>query len=107
LPNVQALKSAALSNQAQYDGARLMLAIGVFKRETGKLPDQLADLRQAGLIAGVPKDPFAAAPFQYSAADRALWSVGPQGTVGPKPPADGADFDFEKLHWPLDRLPGG
>jgi hypothetical protein len=96
----------AANEQARYDGWRLIVALGTFEREHGRLPETLESLREAKLLDVLPLDPYSDSPLAYSAADRAVWSIGPDGTNSSQPVAD--DDDANDLHsllvWRLPEL---
>lgn len=97
----QSMHRAALGNQARYDGTRLSLAIQIFKRKTGKLPVELSQLRTTKTIGEIPVDPFSGESFNYSRAEKELWSVGPDGS---SPSNDTAEHDdgLDDWRWRLD-----
>jgi hypothetical protein len=101
--DAKSMQRAALSNQAQYDGTRLFLAVCVFVREQGRFPATLDDLIEAKILESVPLDPFSSERFQYSRDQHAIWSVGWDGQVSPKVATDG-EYDLENHLWRLDEI---
>ncbi len=101
----KSMQQIALTNQASYDGTRITLAIAIFARENGRLPDSLDALRQAKILDRLPVDPYSSEGFQYSPDLRALWSVGWSGKGAPTQPVVGEE-DFDPHIWRLDGLPG-
>jgi hypothetical protein len=59
----------------QLDGTRLVVALRLFEKRTGKLPATLAELVPAYLPA-VPRDPYDGRPFRYSPEKRVVYAVG-------------------------------
>lgn len=47
------------------EATRTVLAILEYKAEKGRWPEALADLKTAGLIAGIPMDPYSDGPLTY------------------------------------------
>jgi len=90
---------AFLKEKAGYDGTRLFLAVRIYTLQQGELPPDLDTLVAAEILDGVPIDPFAPQPFQYSRDERAIWSVGPNADVSPIAPSD--DLDGERFLWRL------
>jgi hypothetical protein len=60
--------------------AILRIAMRLYERKHGGVPDTLATLVTDGLISQVPKDAFDGKEFKYSKEQRVIWSVGPEGT---------------------------
>ncbi len=58
---------------------RTMLAITLYKRQTGNLPESLDDLVSSGTLDRVPVDLFSGKPLLYSKEKGIVWSVGPDG----------------------------
>ena len=56
--------------------ARTLLALSIYKRRTGKIPEELDDLVSGGVLSHVPLDLFSGKPLLYSAKKSIVWSVG-------------------------------
>ena len=56
-------------------GAKLTVACNRFARDKGRWPETLAEL-VPDFLSEVPRDPFAGAPFRYSAENGLVWAVG-------------------------------
>ncbi len=67
------------SARAQRAAARTTLALRLFEREHGRLPETLEQLVELDLLPTVPADPFGRGALGYSAEQRVLWSVGADG----------------------------
>ena len=81
-------------NRTEREATRAVLALLIFERKKGVLPEKLSDLVDAGILKTVPNDPFSGQPLLYSRERRIVWSVG----------TDGADDDGEagKTRWTCD-----
>ncbi len=64
IPSFNKVATSLDIHQVILDGTRLMLAIELFKAESGEYPASLADLAPAYLPA-IPTDPFTAKPYIY------------------------------------------
>ena len=67
-------------HQARLEAARIRIALRLYERQNGRLPERLDGLVEAGRLPEVPQDPYDGDPFRYSAERRVVWSVGPEGT---------------------------
>jgi hypothetical protein len=61
--------------EGRLSGARLVVALRLFEKRTGKLPATLAELVPAYLPA-VPRDPYDGNPFRYAPEKRLVYAVG-------------------------------
>jgi len=58
---------------------RTVLAITLYKRQTGKFPESLDELIGSGILTQIPLDLFSNKPLLYSKEKGIVWSVGPDG----------------------------
>ena len=65
--------------RTEREAGRAILALLIFERRKGMLPDKLSDLVEANILDSVPFDPFANAALHYSRERRIVWSVGEDG----------------------------
>ncbi len=80
---------------------RIILAIQIYKRQTGKYPSSLSELAKIGILKAVPLDPFSGKSYRYAPTRRDLWSVGPnlKDDGGKDRPGTTNGNDFV---WPVD-----
>ncbi|HEX4146331.1 MAG TPA: hypothetical protein VHY91_22715 [Pirellulales bacterium] len=96
------LQLRALETWVFYDVLRLKLSIRIYWLEQNKLPDDLVGLVDARILSELPLDPFSTEPFHYCSAQRAIWSIGPNGDSSPTKPR-GKPLEFPYV-WKLDDL---
>lgn len=66
--------------RTEREATRAVLALQIFEREKGILPEKLSDLVDAKILKTVPADPFSGGPLLYSRKHGIVWSVGEDGT---------------------------
>ena len=71
-PSVAQMKART---EERLSGARLVVALRLFEKRSGKLPATLAELVPAYLTA-VPRDPYDGKPFRYVPGKRLVYAVG-------------------------------
>jgi hypothetical protein len=89
-----------LREQARYDGTRIVLALALYEKRHRKWPKDLGELADEGLLAPLPRDGFSGEAYPYSAKERAVWSVGPEGDVSPGA-SDADSLEAEEFIWRL------
>jgi hypothetical protein len=67
-------------HQARLESRRIRIALRIYEKKHGGLPEKLDALVDDALLPEVPLDPFDGKPFRYSAERRVIWSVGQDGT---------------------------
>jgi len=77
LPNLEVLYITSVKTRAMLRGGALAVALQAFHQEKGAWPADLGELATWLGVASLPQDPFAAAPWVYSAAEPSLLSPGP------------------------------
>ncbi len=97
------LHTTALTQQAKYQGTRLVLALRQYELAEGELPRALEALVERKILSELPVDPFSERAFGYSRRARTVWSVGPGGKVNAEAAPD--EFDVEGFRWPLGPTP--
>lgn len=65
---------------AEGSATRAVLALRLFEMRKRRLPEELDELVEAGILDSIPVDPFADKPLRYSRERRRVWSVGPDET---------------------------
>lgn len=65
--------------RANFEATRTLLAMVVFERVHGSLPNTLNDLVTRGVLSELPRDPYSDRPFRYDRARELIYSVGPNG----------------------------
>ena len=63
----------------QREAIRAVIALKIFEKERGEIPNTLSELVNVGIIAELPWDTFSGRPLRYSKKDRRIWSVGQNG----------------------------
>jgi hypothetical protein len=66
-------------SQVRLESARIRIAIRIYEKRHGHLPEQLGALVDDRLLPEVPRDPYDGHLFRYSAERRVIWSVGQEG----------------------------
>ena len=66
-------------SEARASATRVVVALRLYAREHGRLPEKLVDLISTGILAAVPTDPFSGRDLLYNAGEKVVWSVGPYG----------------------------
>lgn len=66
--------------RAEREATRTVLALLIFERRKGILPEKLSDLVDEKILKSIPNDPFSNEPILYSRERRIVWSVGEDGT---------------------------
>ena len=61
------------------EATRIIVALLIFERQKGVLPEKLDDLVEHKILATIPSDPFSGGPMLYSRERRIVWSVGTDG----------------------------
>ena len=80
----------------------VVVAAALYHRSHGSEPPTLQALVDAGLLKGVPLDPFGVGPMRYDAGQRLFWSVGPDGK-GPDLDKEGRlTVNIGQYVWPTD-----
>jgi hypothetical protein len=63
----------------EHGATKLVLAIELYQKRHGVLPESLHVLRSENLLEKIPVDPFSNRPFNYSKSRQIIWSVGEDG----------------------------
>jgi hypothetical protein len=75
--------------RTEREATRAELAVRIYERAKGHLPESLKELVKEKILDAVPLDPFSDKPLHYSRSKRIIWSVGLDGTD------DGGDGDTD------------
>lgn len=89
LSSFESVRRAYHVAQLRNDAALVVLAARRNLDETGRMPNGLLDLIEAGLLTTVPVDPFSGMPISYDRDRSLIWSFGFDEKD------DGGDWDFE------------
>lgn len=65
--------------RAELNATRAVLALLIFEKQKGVLPEKLSDLVGERILDQIPIDPFADTPLHYDRNRRIVWSVGLDG----------------------------
>lgn len=63
-------------SRAEREATRAVLALLIFERKKGVLPEKLSDLAYGEILKNIPGDPFSGGSILYSRERRIIWSVG-------------------------------
>jgi hypothetical protein len=79
LPALDRVMHIGHRNKADSEATLAVIATLVYQKQTGKLPESLEDVVNAGLLASLPVDPYSDGPLVYKVTDGGftLYSVGP------------------------------
>ncbi|HQU46139.1 MAG TPA: hypothetical protein PK867_25220, partial [Pirellulales bacterium] len=78
---------SAMRLPAEEVATKVSLAVRLYFDRFGRAPSELSQLIAAGLLSGMPIDPFAGLLLRYSSERGLLWSVGLDGKDGNGDPA--------------------
>lgn len=67
------------NSRTEREAMRTVLALLIFERKNGVLPEKLSDLVDMKTLKSVPRDFFSGNPILYSRERRIVWSVGADG----------------------------
>jgi hypothetical protein len=101
-----AVYSAPLRSQTEirFDATRLRIAIAIFEKRVARLPNELNELVDAGILRALPNDSFDGKPFGYSAKDRMIWSAGENAVDKIDPPQWDLELGDLQLIWRIPPL---
>jgi hypothetical protein len=89
-------------NQARLEAARLRIALRLYQKQFGRLPESLVELVQSGFLPGVPADPYDGNRFRYSPERCTIWCVGQHGNndgVIPENSEETGFFEDIEMTW--------